>query len=856
MDNKEIFLNQLQMDFDYIFEIIRGDYYLRNDPEGINFILKLIFLRFKSVSNTEYQYLWDGVVNSYRLEKLERVEYLYEEFMYHSTNYYKRDTFHRRDVNVAKSQTLYTFEEIVRFLDNYYILSQINEELLAELFYNITFKLIFFKKEEYYLTDRTVSKLISGIVQIEENDRIFDPFIGTGGLLFNCINNKNYKINISGQDINPSILDICNMLFNLTTVAPNFSLTLGDSVLDDDILIEKYKGSFNKIITHIPFNLPNRVYHNRYSKSRNYSDVSMNFIIMENIIKLLNSEGKAFIVVPNNMLFSGGKDKETRRSMIQDDLIEAVIDFSENKSFKRESQHAVIILNKKKELLKRNKIFLVNIQDNNVERVIKPIRNYEDTDISRIVSLDTISSRGYNLNFSHYDPIYDEVKLLLGQGVGVSLSDVASIIKPITRRNHNLTQLKGIPYIRSSNLKKDSDEVYLDFDNNMDFDYIENNDSNKIIASKAIIVSLQGKELKPTIFDPQRSKYKRIVLSNGCLALIPNITKEPINIDYLYYQLYNPRVLKQINGYKRGSIVKRITYNDFSNVVISKPEYEKQLQYIRDQEEPLKELEKYKKLYEELSYEVEVEKVKAENRIVNMLIHNVGKHISVIGHDVQLIAKVLKQHSLTDFIYDKDEIERHNSSIMVKSGLSKVRDLVSVREVYERTKERLDLIEKTFTDTQKTVNLNLESKDFEKINVKELISSIMRDRKLSQPINYDFFIDGDDAFFNINVQSFKEMIHVLINNAEEHAFINNAKRYSLKFNIKKFKDRVIINYTNNGAKFSMLREDFILAGTMSKDSHGSGLGGAYLNRVIISHNGSFEVNNSNSGTEFIFTFII
>ncbi|WKT74955.1 N-6 DNA methylase [Lysinibacillus fusiformis] len=854
MDNKELYLNQVQRDFDYIFEIIRGDYYLRNDPEGINFILKLIFLRFKSVSNTEYLYLWDGVVSSYRSEKIEKVEYLYEELMYRSTNYYRRDIFNRRDINIAKSQTLYTIEEIVRFLDNFSVLSQFNDEL-AELFYNITFKLIFFKKEEYYLTDRTISKLISGIVQIEENDRIFDPFIGTGGLLFNFINNnKNYKMNISGQDINPSILDICNMLFNLTTVAPNFSLALGDSVLDDDILIEKHKGSFNKVITHIPFNLPNKVY--RYSKNRNYLDVSMNFIIMENIIELLNSEGKAYIVVPNNILFSGGKDKEARKSMIQDDLIEAVIDFSENKSFTKDSQHAVIILNKKKELHKKHKIFLVNIQDNNVERVIKTIRNYDDTDISRIVSLDTISNRDYNLNFSHYDPIYDEMKLLLGQGVGVSLRDVASIIKPITRRNHNLTQLNGIPYIRPSNLKKDSDEVYLDFENNMGFDYIEHNDTNKIITSKAVIVSLQGKELKPTIFDPQRSKYKRIVLSNGCLALIPNITNEPINIDYLYYQLYNPRVLKQINGYKRGSIVKRITYNDFLNVVISKPEYEKQLQYIKDQEEPLKELEKYKKLYEELSYEVEVERVKAENRIVNMLIHNVGKHISVIGHDVQLIAKVLKHHNLADFIYDKDEIERHNSSAMVRNGFSKKRDLVSVREVYERTKERLDLIEKTFTDTQKTVNLNLDSKDFEKTNVKELISSIMRDRKLYQPKNYDFVIDGDDAFFNINAPSFMEMIHVLINNAEEHAFINNEKNYSLRFNIKKLKDRVIINYSNNGAKFSMLREDFILAGTMSKDSHGSGLGGAYLNRVVISHNGSFEVNNTSSGTEFIFTFII
>lgn len=867
MDNKELYLKQFQREFYYIFEIIRGNHYLMNDPDGINVILKIIFIRFKSITKKKNIYAWNELANSYNREKIDRIEYIFEQLTNSYNDTYRHDNHYRVNIEKFKnSQAIYTIEELIRFLDNHDAVREVYDRgLLAELFHSIMIKLISFRKNEYYLTDETISQIISAIVRVEDGTQVFDPFVGTGSLLFSSVSNiKNYNIDIMGQDIDPFVLNISSMLFNLMDI-PNVNLLLGDSIIDIRNRMEGYKGEFDTIITHIPYNLKSshsyKTYDdyltNKYHRDYSINDFrNMNFLIIYNIIHLLSDHGKAYIVVPNNVLFSGGRDKETRKKIIHEDLIETVIEFSDLKSFKGAIKPAIIILNNKKEPYKKNKIHLVSVQDNNIEKVIKTYKTYDETDISRIVSIDTIANRDYNLNFSHYDPIYDEVKLMLGQGSGCFLRDIANIAKPIIRGLYEPKFTEKIPYIKQSNLKRDSDDVYLDLENLDNLDYIEPNDPTKIINNKAIIVSLQGKDLKPTLFDPKRAKFKSIALANGCLALVPkDKNSERININYLYYQLYNPRVIRQVDGYRRGAKVKRITYKDFLSVIISKPEYEKQLQYIRDQEEPLKELEKYKKMYEELYYELEVEKLKAENRIVNMLIHNVGKHISVVGHDIQRIAKVLEQNNLTNFIYDKDAIEKYNSSVHVKNGFFKKKDLVSVGEIYKRTKDRLDLIEKTFTDTQKTVNLNLESTDFVKVNVKELIMNIKRDRELYQPINYNFIVEGDDAYFNINLQSFQEMIHILINNAEEHAFIN-LKNGNLKFSVKKFKDRVVINYSNNGAKFNMVKEDFILAGKMSKESNGSGLGGAYLNRVVISHNGNFEILETDAGTKFIFTFLI
>ncbi|WP_187296382.1 N-6 DNA methylase [Tepidibacter mesophilus] len=840
----------------------------------------MIFTRLKAINSSMYNKLWSKIEENTKNIYFERGRSGILNHMIDDINHYYRElgygeTYPYFQLNRSrfnfKPQTEHIILEIIRFLESVpFEVEYDHPRIIAEFFYRVVQKIFNFKRRSNYLdynTDENVSKIISGITNLKYDDKILDPFIGTGGLLFEIVSNLDYSnTHIIGQDINPELLDICNMLFELLE-KKNLELYLGDSIDRPNYQFEEYHGSFDKIITHIPYNLKAHklygadYYPNYYNRNYGIGYLkNMNFLIVLNIIEMLNHNGQAYIVVPNNMLYSGGKDKEIRKNIVNDDLIEAIIEFSDYSIYKSSVKPSIIVINNKKEYYKKNKIYLLNVQDDNLEEVIKTYKKYVETDISRVISIDTIASRDYNLNFSHYDSIYDEVQLTLVQKIGVTLHSIVHVVKPMMRKPVK-SDLLGIPYIKQSNLNRDSKDVFMDFKNIDDYEHIQDYEQTKIITKKAIIVALQGKDLKPTIFDPQRSNVKEIVLASNCLALIPREDiEDSVDIEYLYYQLYNPRVLRQIDGYKRGTIIKRITYGDLLSVVITKPEYEKQLQLVKDQEEPLKELEKYRKLYEEVSIKAEVEKIKAENKVVNMLIHNVSKHISVIGHDIQVVTKVLEEHNLIDFIYGKEEIEKHNSSPEVRNGLTNKRELVSVKEVLQRTQDRLDLIERTFKDTQKTVNLDLESEDYEEVNVKELIEGIKQDRDLSKPVNYDFIIKGDDPVLNINSQSFIAMIHLLIDNAEEHAFskfsnseINN---YFIMFNIKKRKGKVIIEYSNNGTKFEMEKEDFILAGRKSNDSNGSGLGGAYLNRVVLSHRGTFDIINSDSGTKFIFTFRI
>jgi len=200
------------------------------------------------------------------------------------------------------------------------------------------------------------------------------------------------------------------------------------------------------------------------------------------------------------------------------------------------------------------------------------------------------------------------------------------------------------------------------------------------------------------------------------------------------------------------------------------------------------------------------------------------------------------------------EIKKYNSSPEVRNGLRGKREFITIGDIVNIVKDRLNLVEKTFSDTQKSINLNLEDKDFELMNVKSLLEEIKRDRGVNQRVPYKLEITGEDAELHINQQSFREMIHLLINNAEEHAFINTMSNYRITFKVSKINSDIILEYCNNGSKFELSKENFILAGRRSTTSTGSGLGGAYLHRVVTSHNGNFEIIDTEVGAKFIFTF--
>jgi nitrogen fixation/metabolism regulation signal transduction histidine kinase len=98
--------------------------------------------------------------------------------------------------------------------------------------------------------------------------------------------------------------------------------------------------------------------------------------------------------------------------------------------------------------------------------------------------------------------------------------------------------------------------------------------------------------------------------------------------------------------------------------------------------------------------------------------------------------------------------------------------------------------------------------------------------------------------------SFVQAVKNIIRNAQVHAFpdgfVSNGPPY-VRFDIRETVRELVIDYENNGVPFppGMKTKDFLAFGKKGKNSPGKGLGGAWVDKFIEVHGGSFRKVSNN-----------
>jgi type I restriction enzyme M protein len=196
------------------------------------------------------------------------------------------------------------------------------------------------KKGGEFYTPRDVVRLMVRILKPQEGMRVYDPCVGSGGML---IHSKQYveehggnsfNLSLYGQDNNGSVWSMCKMNMILHGIA-------GANIQNDDVLTSPLHLDggelmrFDRVITNPPF-------------SQNYSKDGMKFterfrygfcpeagkkgdlMFLQHMLAVLRTNGMMATVMPHGVLFRGGAEKEIRKGIIEDDLLEAVIGFPPN----------------------------------------------------------------------------------------------------------------------------------------------------------------------------------------------------------------------------------------------------------------------------------------------------------------------------------------------------------------------------------------------------------------------------------------------------------------------------------------------------------------------------------------------
>ena len=196
------------------------------------------------------------------------------------------------------------------------------------------------KKGGEFYTPRDVVRLMVQILKPREGMRIYDPCVGSGGML---ILSKQYveehggnplNVRLYGQDNNGGVWSMCKMNMILHGI-PDAEIHNDDTLWSPLNLEGGELMRFDRVITNPPF-------------SQNYTRGGMKFterfrygfcpesgkkgdlMFLQHMLAVLRANGMMATVMPHGVLFRGSVEKDIRKGIIQDDLLEAVIGLPPN----------------------------------------------------------------------------------------------------------------------------------------------------------------------------------------------------------------------------------------------------------------------------------------------------------------------------------------------------------------------------------------------------------------------------------------------------------------------------------------------------------------------------------------------
>jgi type I restriction enzyme M protein len=140
------------------------------------------------------------------------------------------------------------------------------------------------------------------------------------------------------------------------------------------------------------------------------------FAFVLHILKSLNANGRAGVVLPHGVLFRGGTEGRIREQIIKNDLLEAVIGLPPKLFYGTSIPAAILIFNRNKPQERQGKVLIIDaekdylegknqntLRKQDIEKIIKTYDQYQDIEkYARIVSVKEIEENEYNLNVRRY----------------------------------------------------------------------------------------------------------------------------------------------------------------------------------------------------------------------------------------------------------------------------------------------------------------------------------------------------------------------------------------------------------------------------------------------------------------------
>jgi type I restriction enzyme M protein len=284
------------------------------------------------------------------------------------------------------------------------------------------------KKGGEFYTPRDVVRLMVRILKPQEGMRIYDPCVGSGGML---ILSKQYveehggnphNLRLYGQDNNGGVWSMCKMNMILHGISDpdiqNDDTLWNPLHLDGGELMR-----FDRVITNPPFSQNYTRDGMKFSERFRYgfcpeTGKKADLMFVQHMLSVLRTNGMMATVMPHGVLFRGSVEKEIRKGIIQDDLLEAVIGLPPNLFYGTGIPACILVCRAKgaKPEEKKDKILFINadaeyhagraqnyLRPEHIEKITSTFNAFGDIPgYAAVVSRDDLKSNDWNLNIRRY----------------------------------------------------------------------------------------------------------------------------------------------------------------------------------------------------------------------------------------------------------------------------------------------------------------------------------------------------------------------------------------------------------------------------------------------------------------------
>ena len=316
------------------------------------------------------------------------------------------------------------------------------------------------KKGGEFFTPSQVSELIAQLVEPKENDRIYDPTCGSGGLLLKAHKKvPSGKVAVYGQEKNAQTWALCTMNMFLHGV-DDARIWQGDTLSNPQNIENDQLMKFQVVVANPPFSLDKwdsgflseaeadskgkkkmsadlDPYH-RFDWGVPPSSKGDYAFVLHMLASLDADNGRMAVVLPHGVLFRGASEGKIRRHLIENlNVLDAVIGLPANLFYGTGIPACILVF--KKNRISRDVLFIdasgegnfekgknQNIlRDYDIEKIVQAYYARENVDkYAYVASFDEIKENDFNLNIPRYVDTFEEEELVDIDQVKQNIADI------------------------------------------------------------------------------------------------------------------------------------------------------------------------------------------------------------------------------------------------------------------------------------------------------------------------------------------------------------------------------------------------------------------------------------------------